>query len=197
MIDPVRSRRRPGYLSRVSGRTAELSADHQTPERRQNAHAHGQKLGLATRDGSKYSGQSHLYRAGTVQLSAARRSPSRVRRRSTDCGRSRPGDAIVRRANGSGATRPRLSAVELFEKAQLQLQRNAANACKMYQPTSGRYLLRTLVKCGECGLGMVGIRQLSTCKKYEYLYYACTGYAPLTIGRTTKCPPSLSAGGAA
>jgi hypothetical protein len=40
----------------------------------------------------------------------------------------------------------------------------------MYQPASRRYLLRTLVKCGECGLGMVCIRQLSVCKKYEYLY---------------------------
>ena len=61
----------------------------------------------------------------------------------------------------------------------------------MYQPTSGRYLLRTLVKCGECGLGMVGIRHLSTCKKYDYLYYECAGHAPLTVGRPTKCPATL------
>ena len=51
MIEPIGSRRRAGYLSRVGGRTAELSSDYQTPERRQNAHAHGQKCGLATRDG--------------------------------------------------------------------------------------------------------------------------------------------------
>lgn len=61
----------------------------------------------------------------------------------------------------------------------------------MYQPTSGRYVLRTLVKCGECGLGMVGIHQLSTCKKYEYLYYECAGHAPLTLGRPRKCPAKL------
>jgi site-specific DNA recombinase len=53
---------------------------------------------------------------------------------------------------------PAIISVELFEKAQLQLQRNAATARKMYQPASRRYLLRTLVKCGECGLGMVCIR---------------------------------------
>jgi len=35
--------------------------------------------------------------------------------------------------------------VEVFEKAQLQLRRNAEVARKMYQPASRRYLLRTLV----------------------------------------------------
>ena len=83
---------------------------------------------------------------------------------------------------------PAIITVELFDKAQQQLRRNVATARKMYQPTSGRYLLRTLVKCGECGLGMVGIRHLSPCKKYDYLYYECAGHAPLTVGRATKCP---------
>src|SRR5262245_90111 len=77
------------------------------------------------------------------------------------------------------------------EKAQWQLRRNTATARRMYQPTSGRYLLRTLVKCGECGLGMVGIRHMSTCKKYDYLYYECAGHAPLTVGRPTKCLATL------
>jgi site-specific DNA recombinase len=82
---------------------------------------------------------------------------------------------------------PAIITVELFEKAQLQLQRNAEMARKMYQPTSRRYLLRTLVKCGECGLGMGAARRLSVCKKYEYLYYDCKGRYPLTCGRITKC----------
>src|SRR5262249_8492145 len=81
--------------------------------------------------------------------------------------------------------------VELFDKAQRQLQRNAATARKMYQPASRRYLLRTLVKCGECGLGMVCIRQQSVCKKYEYLYYECKGHSPLSVGRTAKCTAKL------
>ena len=54
---------------------------------------------------------------------------------------------------------PAIITVELFDKAQWQLRRNVATARKMYQPTSGQYLLRTLVTCGECGLGMVGIQQ--------------------------------------
>jgi site-specific DNA recombinase len=75
-----------------------------------------------------------------------------------------------------------------FDKAQLQLQRNAEAAQRLYRPTSRRYLLRTLVKCGECGLGMSGVCQQSTSKKYEYLYYVCRGHHPLTCGRVTKCP---------
>jgi hypothetical protein len=62
---------------------------------------------------------------------------------------------------------PAIIAVELFEKAQLQLQRNAEVARKTYQPTSRRYLLRTLVKCGECGLGRGAAYRRSVCKKYE------------------------------
>jgi hypothetical protein len=70
----------------------------------------------------------------------------------------------------------------------MQLQRNAVLAQKMYQPTSHRYLLRRLVKCGECGLAMIGCRQRSVCKRYEYLYYECKGHAPLTCGRLHPCP---------
>jgi site-specific DNA recombinase len=82
---------------------------------------------------------------------------------------------------------PAIISREVFEKAQMQLQRNAALAQKMYQPTSRRYLLRRLVKCGECGLGLVCNRQRSVCKKYEYLYYECRGHAPLTCGRLHPC----------
>jgi site-specific DNA recombinase len=82
---------------------------------------------------------------------------------------------------------PALIPVELFEKAQLQLRRNAEVARKMSQPTSRRYLLRTLVKCGECGLGRVASPQRSVCQKYDYLYYACKGHSPRTCGRGTRC----------
>jgi site-specific DNA recombinase len=82
---------------------------------------------------------------------------------------------------------PAIIPVELFEKAQRQLQRNAAVARKLYQPTSRRYLLRTLVKCGECGLGMGAAHRRSVCQKSAYLYYDCKGRVPLTCGRVTKC----------
>jgi site-specific DNA recombinase len=82
---------------------------------------------------------------------------------------------------------PAIIAPEMFDKAQLQLQRNAEVARKQYQPSSRRYLLRTLVKCGDCGLGLLATRQQSVCKKYEYLYYECKGHQPLNCGRTTRC----------
>jgi site-specific DNA recombinase len=81
---------------------------------------------------------------------------------------------------------PAIISPELFEKAQLQLQRNAEVARKMYQPASRRYLLRSLVKCGACGLGMQAAHQRSG-RKYDYLYYDCQGHSPLTCGRITKC----------
>jgi site-specific DNA recombinase len=83
---------------------------------------------------------------------------------------------------------PAIVPLDVFDKAQLQLQRNAEQARRMYQPTSRRYLLRTLVKCGQCGLSMVATRQRSICKKYEYLYYECKGHHPLTCGRVETCP---------
>ncbi len=82
---------------------------------------------------------------------------------------------------------PAIITPEIFEKARLQLQRNAEAARKQYQPSSARYLLRTLVKCGECNLAMFAFRQPSKCKKYEYFYYQCSGRQLLTRGRTTKC----------
>jgi len=57
----------------------------------------------------------------------------------------------------------------------------------MYQPTSRRYLLRTLVKWGEWGLGLGAAHRRSVCQKYEYLYYDCKGRFPLTWGRITQC----------
>lgn len=86
---------------------------------------------------------------------------------------------------------PALITAELFDKAQLQLRRNAEAAQKMYQPKSRRYLLRTRVRCGLCGLAMTGIRHESVCGQYEYLYYECTGRRPLTCGRAKKCSARL------
>lgn len=85
------------------------------------------------------------------------------------------------------STAPMIISPEVFEQAQQQLKRNAERARKLYQPSSRRYLLRCLVKCGECGLGMTSIRLQSKCKKYEYLYYDCKGGSPLTCGRPSKC----------
>jgi site-specific DNA recombinase len=83
---------------------------------------------------------------------------------------------------------PALIMPEVYEKAQVQLQRNAEVAQRTYQPSSRRYLLRRLVKCGDCGLGMRGSRRLRRGKQDEYLYYDCKGHSPLTCGRVERCP---------
>jgi site-specific DNA recombinase len=83
---------------------------------------------------------------------------------------------------------PAIIPPEVCEKAQIQWPRHATLAQKMYQPTSHRSLLRRLVTCGECGLGMTCCRQRSVCTRDEYLYYECKGHAPLTCGRLHPCP---------
>lgn len=65
---------------------------------------------------------------------------------------------------------PAIMSAETFAKAPEQLKRHQAKARRAYQPTSQRYLLRTLVRCGQCPLHMQAARQLSVCKRYEYLY---------------------------
>jgi site-specific DNA recombinase len=75
---------------------------------------------------------------------------------------------------------------ETFEKAQEQLQRNSKKAFRSYKVTSGRYLLKSLVRCGNCGLRMSAHRQKSG--GHEYLYYVCPGKVPLSMGRIERCP---------
>jgi hypothetical protein len=35
---------------------------------------------------------------------------------------------------------------------------------------------------------MQAARQLSVCKRYQYLYYCCAGKDPVTVGRAERCP---------
>ena len=147
-----RSRGRPGALSRVGGGTAELSSNHETAERLQNAHAYGQNTvwqSATVRNiltNRVYAGQARYnYRQPVI--------PQYRKTAEHHLGHSRRGAVIVRKANGFERS-PGHYYRRVVWKAQRQLQRNAATARKRYQPASGRYLLRTLVKCGACGLGM-------------------------------------------
>jgi site-specific DNA recombinase len=88
-------------------------------------------------------------------------------------------------------TAPAIVSVQTFAKAQEQLQRNRAQARRAYQPTSQRYLLRTLVRCGHCQLHMQATQQRSVCKRYTYLYSQCAGKDPVTAGRVQRCPARL------
>jgi DNA invertase Pin-like site-specific DNA recombinase len=68
---PKRHGCRTRYLSRVGGRTTELSSDHQTAECRSNTDANGPEPRLAPGDGQKHPDQSCLCWTGAIQLSAA------------------------------------------------------------------------------------------------------------------------------
>lgn len=83
---------------------------------------------------------------------------------------------------------PVIISAEIFEKAQLQLQRNREVAKRMYRPENKRYLLRSKVKCGQCGLAMTCISQGKQGGNYRYQYYRCLGKDPITHARRGSCP---------
>jgi site-specific DNA recombinase len=151
----------------------------------------GKNSGLATRDGPHnilanrtYTGQARYnYRQPVLPQS---RKKEEHRLRSLKTGRSYRAES-----EWVWSDAPAIISVELFDKAQLQLQRNAASARKMYRPTSRRYLLRTLVQCGECGPANGVHPPTERPQKVRILYYACKGYSPLSVGRTTKCHAKL------
>jgi site-specific DNA recombinase len=82
-------------------------------------------------------------------------------------------------------TAPPIIDQKTFEKAQEQLKRNREKSFRSYRVDSQRYLLRTLVRCGKCGLYMAAYRQKNGA--YEYFYYLCAGKDPLTVGRNERC----------
>src|SRR5215471_1259335 len=127
-----------------------------------------------------YTGQGYYNR---TQSGVPRKETRRKFRPRTDnyAWASRPPEAWV------PITAPALITAETFAKAQEQLKRNQDKARRAYQPTSQRYLLRTLVRCGQCQLHMQAGHQWSVCKRYEYLYYCCAGKDPLTVGRMERC----------
>ncbi len=84
---------------------------------------------------------------------------------------------------------PPLISKELFEKGKVQLKRNSEKSFRRYNPSSGKFLLRTLVKCGICGLSMYAYGVKDGTK--QYFYYRCKGHRPMDCCRKTKCPSPL------
>ena len=83
---------------------------------------------------------------------------------------------------------PAIISMALYEKAQLQLKRNAEDAQRTYQPNHRQYLLRTRMRCGQCGMKMIGVQHSCRRGQGAYSYYRCQGRDPLTYGRTQRCP---------
>ena len=73
-----------------------------------------------------------------------------------------------------------------WDSMQAHLARNAAMAFRHNKKHD--YLLRCLLKCGTCGLGIHGCCFPGHGGRRGRRYYRCAGTDPLTTGRETKCP---------
>jgi site-specific DNA recombinase len=70
--------------------------------------------------------------------------------------------------------------------ARAALARNAALAFRHNKKRD--YMLRCLLKCGRCGLGIHGCYSAPQGGRPGRCYYRCAGVDPLTTARETKCP---------
>ncbi|MBV8870881.1 MAG: recombinase family protein [Acetobacteraceae bacterium] len=73
-----------------------------------------------------------------------------------------------------------------WDCARAALARNAAMAFRRNKKHD--YMLRCLLKCGRCGLGIHGCHSPPQGGRPGRCYYRCAGADPLTAARETKCP---------
>jgi site-specific DNA recombinase len=80
---------------------------------------------------------------------------------------------------------PALIDQQTWDGVQARLARNAAMSFRRNKKHD--YLLRCLLKCGSCGLGIHGCYFPAQGGRIGRRYYRCAGTDPLTTGRETKC----------
>ncbi|MGI4798735.1 MAG: recombinase family protein, partial [Janthinobacterium lividum] len=81
---------------------------------------------------------------------------------------------------------PALIEQRTWDCAKAQLARNATMSFRRNKKND--YLLRCLLKCGNCGLGIHGLCFPGVSGRPGHRYYKCAGTDPLTTGRETRCP---------
>jgi Recombinase zinc beta ribbon domain/Recombinase len=81
---------------------------------------------------------------------------------------------------------PALVDQRTWDGIQARLARNAATSFRRNKKHD--YLLRCLLRCGTCGLGIHGCYFPGHGGRRGRRYYRCAGTDPLTTGRETKCP---------
>lgn len=96
------------------------------------------------------------------------------------CRRPRPTDQWIPIAV------PPLIDQQTWDSVQARLARNAAMSWRHNKKHD--YLLRCLLKCGICGLGIHGCYFPGHGGRLGRRYYRCAGSDPLNSGRDTKCP---------
>ena len=80
---------------------------------------------------------------------------------------------------------PALIDMDIWDRAQAQLARNAALSFR--NNTKHNYLLRCLLTCEACGLAMFGITRPATARLPERQYYDCHGKDCILSARTSVC----------
>jgi site-specific DNA recombinase len=111
--------------------------------------------------------------------------PKKARRRSPRSGertsrRPRPPEQWI------AVPVPALIDQQAWDSVQDRLARNAATSFRHSKRHD--YLLRCLLKCGTCGLGVHGCYFPGHQGRRGRRYYRCAGTSPLTSGRESKCP---------
>ena len=84
---------------------------------------------------------------------------------------SRPDDEILRVPNGM----PAIVGKQTFLEVQEILKRRASQASKRSGAAHEIYLLQGLIKCGNCGSAMTGMRRKDGRNKTMHHYYECQG----------------------
>ncbi len=111
--------------------------------------------------------------------------PQRPRRRSgrnaeRTCRRPRPPEQWI------AIPAPPLVEQQTWACARAALTRNAALSFRRNKKHD--YMLRCLLKCGRCGLGIHGCYFPAQRGRPGRRYYRCAGTDPLTTGREARCP---------
>jgi site-specific DNA recombinase len=108
--------------------------------------------------------------------------PRRRSRRSTErsCRRPRPPEQWI------AIPAPPLVDQQSWDCVRAALARNAALSFRRNKKHD--YLLRCLLKCGRCGLGIHGCYFPGQGGRPGRRYYRCAGTDPLTTSREAKCP---------
>lgn len=75
---------------------------------------------------------------------------------------------------------------QTWDRVKAQMARNATLSFRRNKKHD--YLLRCLLKCGTCGLGVHGCFFPGAQGKPGHRYYRCAGTDPLTTGRDARCP---------
>ena len=129
-----------------------------------------------------YIGTAYANRHECVAPARARADPRRGRRRAGErtCRRLRPREQWI------PIPVPAIVEQAAWDRVQARMARNAALSFRRNKKHD--YLLRCLLKCGHCGLGIHGCVIPGSSTAPPSRYYRCAGTDPIGHARAERCP---------